>query len=93
MEISFVDENYFVKEGKWYFLSDDLQWDTTRTSGETDVRFRLKLKITYLELTYPSQRPDSPSLSPYFLLSKPITESSSYILIIYLLSCPRVTLN
>ena len=41
---------------------------TMRTSGETDVRFRLKLKITSVESTYPSQRPDCPSLSPYFLL-------------------------
>ena len=44
VEISFVDENDFLKERKWYFLSDDSQWDTMRTSGATDVRFRLKLK-------------------------------------------------
>ena len=46
MEISFVDETDFVKEGKWYFLSENSQWDTVWTSGETDVRFRLKLKIS-----------------------------------------------
>ena len=40
----------------------------TRTSGETDASFRVKLKITFVESTYPSQRPDGPSLSPYFLL-------------------------
>ena len=45
VEISFVDKNDFVKEGKWYFLSDNSQWKM-RTSGETDVHFRLKLKIT-----------------------------------------------
>ena len=39
-----------------------------RTSGEIDFRFRLNLKITLVESTYPSQRPQCPSLSPYFLL-------------------------
>ena len=39
-----------------------------RTSGEIDFRFRLKLKITLVESTYPSQRPECPSLSPHFLL-------------------------
>ena len=41
MEISFVDENDFVKEGKWYFLGENSQWDTMRTFGKKDVRFRL----------------------------------------------------
>ena len=41
-----------------------------RTSGEIDFRFRLKLKITLVESTYPSQRPECPSLSPHFLLLK-----------------------
>ena len=63
MEISFVDESDFVKEEKWYFLLY-----TIRISGEIDVRFRLKLKITSVESTYPSQRPHCLSLSPYFLL-------------------------
>ena len=36
------------------------------TSGE--IPFRLKLKITLPESTYPSQRPQCPSLSPHFLL-------------------------
>ena len=63
VEISFVDENDFVKEEKWYFLLY-----TMRTSGEIYVCFRLKLKITSVESTYPSQRPHCPSLSPYFLL-------------------------
>ena len=39
-----------------------------QTSGEKDFRFRLKLKITLVESTYPSQRPECPSLSPHFLL-------------------------
>ena len=39
-----------------------------RTSGEIDFRFRLNLKITLVESTYPSQRPQCPSLSPHFLL-------------------------
>ena len=42
-----------------------------RTSGEIDFRFRLNLKITLVESTYPSQRPPCPSLSPHFLLIKP----------------------
>ena len=63
VEISFVDENDFVKEEKWYFLLY-----TMRISGEIDVRFRLKLKITSVESTYRSQRPHCSSLSPYFLL-------------------------
>ena len=37
-----------------------------RTSGEIDFRLRLKLKITLVESTYPSQRPECPSLSPHF---------------------------
>ena len=45
-DYSFVDKNDFVKEGKWYFLNENSQWDTVRTSGETYVCFRLKLKIT-----------------------------------------------
>ena len=32
-----------------------------RTSGEIDFRFRLELKITLVESTYPSQRPQCPS--------------------------------
>ena len=67
VEISFVDENDFVKEEKWYFLLY-----TMRISGEIDVRFRLKLKITSVESTYRSQCPHCPSLSPYFLLVWPI---------------------
>ena len=39
-----------------------------RTSEEIDFRFRLKLKITLVESTYPGQRPERPSLSPHFLL-------------------------
>ena len=42
-----------------------------RTSGEIDFRFRLNLKITLVESTYPSQRPQCPSLSPHFLLTIP----------------------
>ena len=41
-----------------------------RTSGEIDFRFRLKLKITLVDSTYPSQRPQCPSLSHHFLLVK-----------------------
>ena len=37
-------------------------------SGEIDFRFHLKLKITLVESTYPSQRPECPSLSPHFIL-------------------------
>ena len=40
-----------------------------RTSGERHFRSRLKIKITLVESTYPSQRPQCPSLSPHFLLN------------------------
>ena len=29
--ISFVDKNDFVKEGKWYFLSENSQWEISST--------------------------------------------------------------
>ena len=48
-----------------------------RTSGEIDFRFRLELKITLVESTYPSQRPQCPSLSPHFLLSLPISRTGA----------------
>ena len=47
-----------------------------RTSEEIDFRFRLKLKITSVESTYPSQRPECPSLSPHFLLLQQIKDVS-----------------
>ena len=31
VEISFVDENDFVKEGKWYFLSENSRWEINST--------------------------------------------------------------
>ena len=31
VEISFVDENDFVKEGNWYFLSKNSQWEISST--------------------------------------------------------------
>ena len=40
---------------------------TMRTSGETDLSFPLKLTVTLVESTYPSQRPQCSSLSPHFL--------------------------
>ena len=47
-----------------------------RTSGEIDFRFRLKLKITLVESTYPSQRPECPSLSSHFLLLSCMNEKN-----------------
>ena len=52
--LRFVDENDFEKQGKLYLCG--------RFGKQTSVQ------ITFVELTYPSQRPQSPSLSPYFLL-------------------------
>ena len=47
MKISFVDENEFVKEGKWYFIEREFtvgnKLYTMRMSGKIDVRFRLML--------------------------------------------------
>ena len=31
VEISFVDENDLVKEGKWYLLSENSQWEIRST--------------------------------------------------------------
>ena len=31
VEITIVDENDFVKERKWYFLSENLQWEISST--------------------------------------------------------------
>ena len=65
VEISFVDENDFVKEGKWYFLSENSQWDIMRTSEEIDARFRLKLKhiLSGIDISQPT---------PWFSLSVPL---------------------
>ena len=43
-------------------------WHSVRTSRETHFRFCLRLKITLEESTYPSRRPQCPSLSHHFLL-------------------------
>ena len=61
-----TDETYF----RAFRISTHFHADHpfTRTSGEKYFRFHLKLKITSGESTYPSQRPQSPSLSPHFLL-------------------------
>ena len=68
----------FVVENKLFVL---------RTSGETYVRFRLKLKITSVESTYPSQRRDCPSLSPYFLLLLLICRWLLLLFVFCLLDC------
>ena len=72
VEIRFVDENDFVKRREMVFIEREFTVGdkpyTMRTSGLTEFRFRLKLKITCVESAYPSQRPNCPSLSPYFLL-------------------------
>ena len=41
VEISFVDENDFEKEGKWYFLSENSLWE-------------IKLKITGIDISQPT---------------------------------------
>ena len=50
VEIQFVDESEYQNEGKWYFYIENSQL-------ELYFRFRLRLKITLEESTYPSQRP------------------------------------
>ena len=66
-----TDETYFLADRlfNWLQFPDQRVKGIMRTSGETDFRFRLKLKITLVESTYPSQRPECPSLSPHFLLA------------------------
>ena len=57
VEIRFVDESEYQNEGKWYFYIENSQLELVRTSREIYFRFRLRLKITLEESTYPSQRP------------------------------------
>ena len=48
--------------------------DCMRTSRKTDFRQKNEtsagLKITFVDMTYPAQRPELPSLSRHFLLIK-----------------------
>ena len=60
-------------QGNYLQFPDQRVKGIMRTSGEIDFRFRLKLKITLLESTYPSQRPECLSLSPHFLLIETTT--------------------
>ena len=50
--------------------------DCMRTSRKTDFRQKnetsARLKITFVNMTYPGQRPELPSLSRHFLLETPI---------------------
>ena len=52
VEIQFVDESEFQNEG-----IKNSQLELVRTSRKTYFHFRLRLKITLEESTYPSQRP------------------------------------
>ena len=56
VEIQFVDESEYMKENG-ISTSRIRSWNSVRTSRETYFRFRLRLKITLEETTYPSQRP------------------------------------
>ena len=42
--------------------------DCMRTSRKTDFRQKHGLKITFVDMTYPGQRPELPSVSRHFLL-------------------------
>ena len=59
VEIQFVDESEYQNEGKWYFYIENSQLELCAdVSGNIlYFRFRLRLKITLEESTYPSQRP------------------------------------
>ena len=65
VKISFVDENDFVKERKWYFLSEN------SPCGRLGKQTASKVKNNLSEIDISQQSPDCPSLSPYFLLSAP----------------------
>ena len=79
-QLSVVGASVFLDLNKVYHtIPYTIRWPTfqfpdqrvkgiMRTSGEIDFRFRSKLKITLVESTYPSQRPECSSLSPHFLL-------------------------
>ena len=71
-----TDETYFLADRLFKFPDQRVK-GIMRTSGEIDFRFRLKLKITLVESTYPSQRPECPSLSPHFLLLSLIVKNVS----------------
>ena len=63
-----TDETYFYADQPLEF-SDQRVKGTMRTSAEEDFLCRLKLiQITLVESTYPTRRPECPSLSPHFPL-------------------------
>ena len=64
-----TNETYFYADQPLEF-SDQRVKGIVRTSGEIDFRCRLRLNITLVESTYPSQRPQCPSLFRHFLLIK-----------------------
>ena len=63
-----ISERWRKRFTIWSNYNNQLVKGIMRTSGEIGFCFRLKLKITLVDLTYPSQRPQCPSLSPHFLL-------------------------
>ena len=62
--------------------------DCMRTSRKTDFRQKNEisagLKITFVDMTYPGQRPELPSLSRHFLLSEYIYNRAEFF---FLLGC------
>ena len=55
-----TDKTYFHADLPGSKFPNQRVKDIMRTSGEIDFRFRLKLKMTLLESTYPSQRLNGP---------------------------------
>ena len=57
--------------------------DCMRTSRKTDFRQKndtsARLKITFVDMTYPGQRPELPSLSRHFLLVPPRRRRRTYV--------------
>ena len=63
-------------EGWWILIfnqTSDRGWPLCgRLEKQTSARTKtsVRLKITFVDMTYPGQRPEPPSLSPHFLLLK-----------------------
>ena len=53
-----------------------------QTSARTKTSARLK--ITFVDMTYPGQRPEPPSLSPHFILTSSIPKKATKSLCHYL---------
>ena len=52
VEISFVDENDFVNERKWYFLSENSQWEIS--SNRLPFSSKVKNNLSGIDISQPT---------------------------------------